>query len=227
MSISTHTIPNAALRDIEIIRFAGRMPYADVYTMQIDRRRAVERGEAGNALFIVEHEPVITLGRNFQSTSLLKTREHLARIGVDVCEVDRGGDATYHGPGQLVAYPILNLNEWTHSIKWYLRSLEEVLISLLARYGLQGERLEGYTGVWVGGAKVAAIGIGLHNWVTFHGIALNVDPNMAHFGLIIPCGISDKPVTSLKQLMPSPPSPEDVSRDFVASFTSVFDCKTV
>ncbi len=214
-------------RVIEVIQFGRRMAYAEVYAMQLERRRAVERGDAGNALFIVEHEPVITLGRNFQSTSLLKTREHLAKIGVDVCEVDRGGDATYHGPGQLVAYPILNLNEWTPSIKWYLRTLEEIIIAVLARYGLQGERLEGYTGVWVGGAKVAAIGIGLHNWVTFHGIALNVDPNMAHFGLIIPCGIVDKPVTSLKELLSSPPSLDVVSRDFIECFSTKFDCATV
>lgn len=214
-------------RVIEVIQFDRRMAYAEVYAMQLERRRAVERGDAGNALFIVEHEPVITLGRNFQSTSLLKTREHLAKIGVDACEVDRGGDATYHGPGQLVAYPILNLNEWTPSIKWYLRTLEEIIIAVLARYGLQGERLEGYTGVWVGGAKVAAIGIGLHNWVTFHGIALNVDPNMAHFGLIIPCGIVDKPVTSLKELLSSPPSLDVVSRDFIECFSTKFDCATV
>ena len=220
-------VVDTARRSVEVICFDRRMPYADVYALQLERRRAVERGDAGNALFIVEHEPVITLGRNFQSTSLLKTREHLAKIGVDVCEVDRGGDATYHGPGQLVAYPILNLNEWTPSIKWYLRALEEVIIALLARYGLQGERLEGYTGVWVGGAKVAAIGIGLHNWVTFHGIALNVDPNMAHFGLIIPCGIVDKPVTSLKELLSSPPSLDVVSRDFIECFSTKFDCATV
>lgn len=211
---------------LEIVRYPNRMRYAQVYAQQLARRRAIERGEAGNALFIVEHEPVITLGRNFQSTSLLKTREHLAKIGVDVCEVDRGGDATYHGPGQLVAYPILNLNEWTPSIKWYLRTLEDVIIAVLARYGLQGERLEGYTGVWVDGAKVAAIGIGLHNWVTFHGIAINVAPDMAHFDLIVPCGIADKPVTSIERLLGTAPSISRVSSDYISSFESVFDCLT-
>ena len=130
-----------------------------------DGTRSARR--VGNALFIVEHEPIITLGRNFQSSSLLHTREHLAKLGIDVCEVDRGGDATYHGPGQLVAYPVLDLNQWTPSIKWYLRKLEEVIIAVLARYGLAGERLERHTGVWVGGAKVAAIGIGLHTGSRF------------------------------------------------------------
>ena len=200
------------------------MPYNDIYAMQIERRNAIERGESGNALFIVEHEPVITLGRNFQPSSLLHTRERLAELGVEVCNVDRGGDATYHGPGQLVAYPVLDLNQWTPSIKWYLRKLEEVIIAVLARYGLAGERLEGHTGVWAGGAKVAAIGIGLHNWVTFHGIAINVDPNMDHFGLIVPCGIADKPVTSLKQMLDTQPTVAQVADCFAADFVRVFEC---
>ena len=209
---------------IEVIRFSRRMGYTEVYAMQIERRRAIECGEAGNALFIVEHNPVITLGRNFKPSSLLQQRERYAQLGIDVCEADRGGDVTYHGPGQLVAYPILNLNQWTPSIKWYLRALEGVVIALLDRYGIAGERIEGYTGVWVGGAKVAAIGIGLHNWVTFHGVALNVAPDMAHFGSIVPCGIADKPVTSMKQLLGvSPPMP-DVEATFVDRFSAAFTC---
>lgn len=199
------------------------MPYRDVYALQIERRRAVENGAAGNALLLVEHEPVITLGRNFQPTSLLHARERISAIGVDIVDVDRGGDATYHGPGQLVAYPILDLNQWTPSIRWYLRTLEDVLIRVLAHYDLIGERIDGYTGVWVGDAKVAAIGIGLHNWVTFHGIALNVDPNMEHFRLIIPCGIADKPVTSLRELLGTPPALPEVQRVFCAEFARVFN----
>lgn len=202
------------------------MPYADVYAMQLERRGAIERGEAGNALFIVEHDPVITLGRNFRQSSLLHGRDRYRHFGVDICEADRGGDATYHGPGQLVAYPILDLNQWKPSIKWYLRSLEDVIISVLARYGIQGERMDGYTGVWVGGAKVAAIGIGLHNWVTFHGIALNVDPNMAHFGLIVPCGIPDKPITSINLLLGSAPTFAQVAGDFVECFHHTFGITT-
>lgn len=211
-------------RSVELLQFPHRMSYAEVYAMQVKRRCAVERGEAGNTLFIVEHEPVITLGRNFQPSSLLHSRGSLIGSGIDVREVDRGGDATYHGPGQLVAYPILNLEQWTPSIKWYLRALEDVIIRMLACYGIQGERLEGYTGVWVDGAKVAAIGVGLHNWVTFHGVAINVDPDMSHFRLIIPCGIADKPVTSLKALLGTPPPLSTVSEDFIESFKEVFDC---
>ena len=110
-------------------------------------------------------------------------------------EADRGGDVTYHGPGQLVAYPILDLKRRGLSIRQYLRMLEGVIVDFLARYGVRGERVEGFTGVWVDGAKVAAIGIGVHNWVSFHGVAINIDPNMEHFRLIVPCGIPDKPVT--------------------------------
>jgi len=205
-----------------MVRFAHRMPYAEVYAAQLERRRAIERGEAGNALFIVEHDPAITLGRNFQASSLLHARERYAQLGIDLCEVDRGGDATYHGPGQLVAYPVLNLNEWKPSIQWYLRTLEDVIVAVLARYGLAGERLDGYTGVWVNGAKVAAIGIGLHNWVTFHGVAINVDPDMSHFGLIVPCGIADKPVTSLRQLMGTAPSLGDVADMLAECFVERF-----
>jgi len=217
--------PDTPERVVEIIRYPHRMPYSPVYDFQIERRRAIERGEAGNAILIVEHEPVVTLGRNFQPTSLLHSRDQLKLSGVDVVDVDRGGDATYHGPGQLVAYPLLNLNAWTLSIRWYLRALEESIILLLAGYGLEGYRLEGYTGVWVGDAKVAAIGIGLHNWVTFHGIALNVEPDMAHFGLIIPCGIADKPVTTLGALLGSAPPLGEVQDRFIASFSRVFGCE--
>jgi len=153
---------------------------------------------------------------------MLYSSEYLEHAGIDVVKVDRGGDATYHGPGQLVAYPILNLNQWTPSIKWYLRALEDVIISVLGRFGLHGERLEGYTGVWVGGAKIAAIGIGLHNWVTFHGIALNVAPNMTHFGLIVPCGIADKPVTSMAALLDSSPPLASVQDVFIEEFFRKF-----
>lgn len=213
-------------RTIETIRIAGPVSYADLYNRQIRRRSEVEAGQAGNALFLLEHLPVITLGRNFQSQNLLKSESELQSLGFELCRVDRGGDATYHGPGQLVAYPILNLNAWNPSIKWYLRTLESVLIAQLAEYGLDAERVEGYTGVWVGGAKVAAIGVGLHGWVTFHGIALNVDPDMTHFTYIIPCGIADKPVTSLRQLLGTPPPMEQVMDDFERHFRTVFgECR--
>jgi lipoyl(octanoyl) transferase len=145
-------------------------------------------------------------------------------MGIDVEDVDRGGDVTYHGPGQLVAYPILNLRKWKCSVSWYLRTLEEVLITTLAEFDLNGERNPGFTGVWVNGAKVAAVGVGIRDWVTYHGISLNVDPNMDHWSLIVPCGIPDKPVTSLRMLCGgAPPSVHEVADVFEDRFRRVFE----
>lgn len=224
MNIKTETArPTVPMRGIEVIRLTGCQPYRDVYELQVERRKAVEAGQLGNALFLLEHTPVLTLGRNFAPSSLLRSEEEIRHRGIDVFPVDRGGDVTYHGPGQLVAYPILNLQEWRPSIGWYLRSLETVIIRVLEEFGLSGTRLEGFTGVWVEGAKVAAIGVGLHNWVTFHGIALNVDPDMRHFGLIVPCGIADKPVTSMKQLLGRQPDMQKVMDTFEREFIRVFE----
>lgn len=210
-------------RIVETIRLPGLTPYEEALRLQRERRTAVEEGRLGNALFLLEHAPVITLGRNHHPENLLRTPQEFRALGIDVCETDRGGDVTYHGPGQAVAYPVLNLNFWNPSIRGYLRALEEVLIRQLASYDLRGERVEGYTGVWVGGGKVAAIGIGIHNWVSSHGIALNVDPDMSHFELIVPCGIADKPVTSLKALLGHAPPMQQVMDDFERSFRAHFE----
>ena len=210
-----------SVRSIETIRLQGPVPYQQAYEAQIARRARVESGQATNALFLLEHTPVFTLGRKADESHLLESRQSLHRMGIEVCNTDRGGDVTYHGPGQLVAYPVLNLNHWKPSIGWYLRTLEDTLIQLLAGYGLQGERMEGYTGVWVGGAKVAAIGVAIHQWTTYHGIGLNVDPNMDHWGLIVPCGIP-KPVTSLAQLLGNPPPMDEVMNNFEKHFRAAF-----
>lgn len=208
---------------IETIRFNKPMPYAEVYSAQVARRTAIEKGEASNALFLVEHERVYTMGRKADVSDLLTDERALKAAGFDVQRTDRGGEITYHGPGQLVAYPILNLGEWKRSIGWYLRTLEQVLIRLLDRYNLQATRMEGLTGVWVEGAKVAAIGIGIHNWTTYHGIALNVDPDMSHWENIVPCGIADKPVTSLRLLLTDPPSMSQAMDDFERVFREIFE----
>jgi len=210
-------------RTIETIRLPGLAPYEEALRLQRERRTAVEEGRLGNALFLLEHAPVITLGRNHHPENLLRTPEQFRALGIDVCETDRGGDVTYHGPGQLIAYPVLNLNFWNPSIRGYLRALEEVLIRQLASYDLRGERVEGCTGVWVDGEKVAAIGIGIHNWITSHGIALNVDPDMSRFELIVPCGIADKPVTSLKALLGYAPPIQQVMDDFERGFRAHFE----
>jgi lipoate-protein ligase B len=210
-------------RSIETMRLPGFVRYEEALRIQHERRLAVEEGRCGNALFLLEHAPVITLGRSHHPENLLRTPEQLREMGIDVCETDRGGDVTYHGPGQLIAYPILNLNLWNPAIRPYLRALEEVLIRQLGLYGVKGERCEGYTGVWVGGAKVAAIGVGIHNWVTSHGIALNVDPDMSNFKLIVPCGIADKPVTSLKALLGYAAPMQQVMDDFERVFKAYFE----
>jgi len=200
-------------------------PYTDIYEAQVGRRIAVEFGDASNALLLLEHTPTITLGRKSSEDHLLRNRETLAQMGIDVIEVDRGGDVTYHGPGQLVAYPILNLNQWQKSVSWYLRSLEDVIINFLTTYGITGERMDGLTGIWVDGAKVAAIGIGIHQWVTYHGISINIDPDMNHWGLIVPCGIPDKPVTSLKALLGEAPSLEEAMDRFESCFREAFEAE--
>ncbi len=210
---------------IEVIKLPRATSYRDAMQMQHERRNAVELGRAPHALYLLEHTPVITLGRKAHAGNLLRSREELAAMGIEVCETDRGGDVTYHGPGQMVAYPILNLNAWRCSISWYLRALEEVLIRQMALYGLRGERYEGLTGVWIGGAKIAAIGIGIHHWTTFHGVALNVAPDMNHFACIVPCGIADKPVTSLARLMPAPPAMSQVMDDFARTFIEHFQAE--
>jgi lipoyl(octanoyl) transferase len=207
---------------LDIVRIEGVIPYAEMLKRQIECRDAVARGEAASTLFLLEHAPVITLGREADEAHLLKSKESLASLGIDVLETDRGGDVTYHGPGQLVAYPVVNLKTLGMSVTGYLRSLEEVLIGVLAQYGLRGERVEGLTGVWVDGAKIAAIGIGVRRWVTFHGIALNVAPNMDHFGLIVPCGIPNRPVTSLAACVEETPCVADVMDVFEGVSREVF-----
>ncbi len=199
------------------------------YAAMLDRQRmvhgAVASGDMPSTLFLLEHTPTITLGRSALAEHVLCNSEGLAEAGVNLITTDRGGDVTYHGPGQLVAYPVFDLNQWQPSVDWYLRTLEETVIHVLASYGLKGERLSGYTGVWVNGAKVAAIGIAIKHWVAWHGFALNVNPNMAHWRLIIPCGIKNRPVTSLAELLPEPPPLEEVAVRCVAAFREVFDCE--
>jgi len=208
---------------IEVRRIPGLTPYAEGLALQEQIRTDVELGDATNTLLILEHNPVITLGRSSDEKHLLQSRPAFEKMGIDVLEVDRGGDVTYHGPGQLVAYPIINLAHWKRSLGWYLRQLEETLIRTLSHYNLIGERVEGMTGVWIDGAKIAAVGIGVRNWITYHGISLNVDPKMDHFELIIPCGISDKPVTSLRNVMgDGAPDMTSVMNEYSAAFEELF-----
>jgi len=195
----------------------GLEPYGRILALQQELVAARKAGRISDVLLLGEHTPVITLGRNARRENLLLPEDELQRRGVEVHETDRGGDVTYHGPGQLVGYPILDLAGLRKDVVWYVRSLEEVLIHATHSFGLGAERRtapayakatagrpEGqkqlYTGVWVGEEKLAAIGVHLSRWVTSHGFAFNVTTNLNHFDFIVPCGLRDKGVTSLAKL---------------------------
>lgn len=171
-----------------------------------------------DVLLLLEHPPVYTLGTG-STTDFLKFDP--ATEGVELHRIERGGEVTYHCPGQLVAYPILNLRRHQMDLHWYLRQLEEVVIQLLAGYGLRGERIAGLTGVWVEGYKVAAIGIKVKRWITMHGLALNVCPDLTGFRRIVPCGIGDRPVGSLVQFLPELTTAQ-VRADLPEIFAEIF-----
>ena len=178
----------------------------------------VKNPSLDDVLILLEHPPVYTLG---QGASLEFIKFNIDKITINVHRVERGGEVTYHCPGQLVGYPILNLQYYSKDLHWYLRQLEEVLIRVLAVYGLKGDRYPGLTGVWLEGRKVAAIGIKVSRWITMHGFALNVCPDLTGFEQIVPCGISDKPIGSLAQWIPEINIDEVRSRVALA-FASVF-----
>ena len=180
-------------RVIEVIE-AGRVPYPDALTWQRDLARArIERRQPHDVLLLLEHPPVITLGRGSRDAHVLRAD------GIDVVEIERGGDVTYHGPGQLVGYPILDLTALKPDLHWYLRTLEEALILALTELGIPAERNPGKTGVWTRGRKIASIGIHVKQWVTTHGFALNVTTDLRAFDRIVPCGIPDVVMTSVEQ----------------------------
>ena len=176
----------------------GHRPYAEALELQRALCRRRMAGELQqDLLLLVEHEPVVTLGRGARASSLPLAPAELERRGVAVAEVERGGDVTYHGPGQLVGYPILQLREHREDLHWYLRQLEAALIRALAELGIGAERNPGLTGVWTQGRKIASLGIHVKQWVTFHGFALNVSTDLQGFDLIVPCGIQGVVMTSV------------------------------
>jgi lipoyl(octanoyl) transferase len=177
----------------------GRMSYAEAFAVQRDLVEKRKQGAIPDQLLFVEHPHVITMGRNGRASNLLASEETLRRAGVEFYETDRGGDVTYHGPGQIVAYPIFDLRQWKRDVVAYLRALEQVIIDGLATFGITGGRVAGATGVWVGDAKIAAIGVHISRWVTSHGFALNVRTDLDYFRYIIPCGLT-RPVTSMLAL---------------------------
>ena len=211
-------------RPIEVHRL-GVVPYGDALELQKNLVELRKANEIPDQLLLLEHPPVITLGVKTRNnrTHVLATTETLEDEGVEVFESGRGGDVTYHGPGQLVGYPIMDLRPDRCDVHRYVRDLEEMLIRVAAGFGVAAERSPGLTGVWVGNEKLAAIGVRIARWVTSHGFALNVSTNLAHFNLIVPCGITDKGVTSLERLTNRRVDMDEVSDAAQEAFAAVFD----
>ena len=211
-------------RELQIRRL-GVVPYAEALDLQ---KRLVEERRAGSIpdqLLLLQHPPVITLGvkaRNDRS-HVLATPADLEEEGVEIFETGRGGDVTYHGPGQLVGYPILDLRPDRCDVHKYVRDLEEALIRTAAAFGVATDRIQGLTGVWAGKHKLAAIGVRISRWITSHGFAFNIGTNLSHFDLIVPCGIADKGVTSLEVLLGRAVAIDEVEEAAIASFAAVFN----
>lgn len=187
------------------------------------RAEARLRGEVPDALLLVEHHPVLTLGRRANRSHILLSPEALSAAGVEVVETERGGDVTYHGPGQAVVYPVISLAPDRKDVRRFVSDLEQVMIDVCESYGLKAGRFPGQIGCWLHGQrKIGAVGVRIARWVTSHGLALNVDPDMRHFGLIVPCGISDKPVTSLAAELGQAPPLEEVFDRCVEAFSRRF-----
>jgi lipoate-protein ligase B len=194
----------------------GLVEYSQALTWQEDLLRRRCQGEGQDTLLLLEHPPVFTLGRGGDERHVLNPHQ------VPVYRVGRGGDVTFHGPGQLVGYPILDLTAHGRDVHAYLRSLEAVLISVLAEYGLRAQRREGLTGVWVGEQKIASIGVGVRRWVTYHGFALNVDPDLSYFADIVPCGLAGVRMTSMAQLLNRPIALAAVKTAVAQTFADYF-----
>ena len=207
------------------IRKLGHVPYGEALELQNALAEERRHNRTGDALLLLEHPHVLTLGARGDGgrSHILATPARLSELGVTVFETGRGGDVTYHGPGQLVGYPILDLKPDRCDVHRYVRDIEEVIIRTVADYGIQAGRIKGLTGVWVGHEKVAAIGIRISRWISSHGFAFNISTDLDFFRLIVPCGISDRGVTSLARLLGREVSFEEVEDRLVAHFCKVFD----
>ncbi len=200
---------------------AGRLEYGRAFELQQQLVAGRKAGELPDQLILLEHPHTITLGRNGHLENLLAGDEVLRRAGIAFYPTDRGGDITYHGPGQIVGYPIVDLREWKRDVGAYVRAIEQVLIDTLADFGIQAGRIPKLTGVWVGDRKIAAIGVHISRWVTSHGFALNVSTDLKYFQYIVPCGLT-KPVTSMAELG-AKAAWEEVAESVAAHFGRVFE----
>ena len=204
------------------IKWAARQNEQDLKTTNTEHR-----------LLMVEHNPVFTLGKSGKREHVLVSEEQLKNLGIEFFHINRGGDVTYHGLQQIVGYPILDLDKFKTDLGWYLRSLEQVIIDVIAEYGLKGERSEGETGVWLEpndpfmARKICAMGIKCSRWITMHGFALNVNTDLSHFEFIVPCGIQGKTVTSLEKELGHKLNYEDVKEKVKKHFQLIFDCELI
>ena len=207
-----------------VVRRLGLVPYADGLELQ---RQLVEDRKADripDTLLLLQHPHVLTIGVKRDGRShILASPDRLTSLGVDVFETGRGGDVTYHGPGQLVGYPIVDLNPDRRDVHRYVRDLEEVMIRVCADYGLEAGRVKGFSGAWIGDEKIGAIGVRISRWITSHGVAFNVTTDVDYFNLIVPCGIADKGVTSLASQLGRAPEMAQVEERFVSHFAAVLD----
>lgn len=201
-----------------IVQDLGHRPYQEVWDLQKEMQAKRINTEIEDTLILVEHEPVYTLGKNADENHLLQNRDE----SVGVFQIERGGDITFHGPGQLVGYPILDLSNYKKSVSWYMRTLEQVTIDVLDEIGIEAKRSEGLTGVWVGDEKIAAQGVRISRWVTMHGFALNVNTDLSFYDGIIPCGIFDHGVTSIEQLLGEKQDMETVKQVVIKKFNQNF-----
>ena len=213
----------------------GKMSYSEAWSLQketqkklVDQKRlTIENSSKSDSIndqfYFTEHPHVYTIGKSGNSANLLRTLGELSSIEAEYIETDRGGDITYHGPGQIVGYPILDLEEYFTDIHRYLRYLEETIIQTCSEFDIQGYRIKGMTGVWVNNEKVCAMGLRCSRWVTMHGFALNVNTDLSYFDNIIPCGIEGKNVTSLEKLLGEKIDPEKVKKILLEKFSEIFD----
>ncbi len=211
---------------LEVLRL-GSVEYDDGLDLQERFKEGVKSGEIPDQLLLLEHPPVVTLGRNAGAGNLLLSPEGLAERGIEFHKTGRGGDVTFHGPGQIVGYPIVNLDPDRRDVRRYVRDLEESIIRTLADFDVSAGRVPGLTGVWIGDFKIAAIGVRISRWITSHGFAFNISTDLGFYDVIVPCGISDRGVTTLERLLGEPVDIEHVRDRLVARFAEVFDREPV
>jgi lipoate-protein ligase B len=205
-----------------LVVWHGCVQYSEALDLQIQICESKKRGFAKDVLLLLEHPPTITLGRSGKANHLLVSESYLKSHGVGLWNVDRGGDITFHGPGQLVGYPILSLSAGERDVRGYMRNLEESLMRLLASYGIESRRDSQLTGVWTDQGKIAAMGVHISRWITRHGFALNVNTDLSFYDLIVPCGISGRGVSSMKKQLSHPVEMSDVAERYTQEFGIVF-----